>query len=101
MMIQVIVLLEVKDTNAFQQFERQAVKIMKRYEGKLVAAFEPDASESSSSNIAEIHYLQFPSIEAFKKYRGDPQHLELSELRKKAISNTTVFVSGSTKDYEQ
>ncbi len=100
-MIQVIVLLEVKDTNAFQEFERQAVKIMKKYEGKLLAAFEPDASQSSSSNIAEIHYLQFPSIEAFKKYRADPQHIELSELRKKAISNTTAFVSGNTKDYEQ
>ena len=101
MTIHITVLLEVKNTNALQLFERQAVKIMKKYEGKLVAAFEPDASESSSSNIAEIHHLQFPSIEAFKKYRADPQHLELSELRKKAISNTTVFVSGNTKDYGQ
>ncbi len=100
-MIQVIVLLEVKDPKAFQLFERQAVKIMKKHEGELVAAFEPDANESSSSSIAEIHYLQFPSIGAFKKYRADPQHPELSELRKKAISNTTVFVSGNTKDYEQ
>jgi len=66
MTIHVTVLLEVKDTNALQLFERRAVKIMKKYEGKLVAAFEPDASESSSSNIAEIHHLQFPSIEAFK-----------------------------------
>ena len=86
---------------ALQLFERQAVKIMKKYEGKLVAAFELDASESSSGNIAEIHHLQFPDIEAFKKYRADPQHLELSELRKKAISNTTVFVSGKIKNYEQ
>lgn len=100
-MIKVIVLLEVKDPKALQLFERQAVKIMKKYEGKLVVAFEPDANESSSSNIAEIHYLQFPSIDAFKKYRADPQHLELSELRKKAISNITIFVSGNTKDYEQ
>jgi hypothetical protein len=42
-MIQVIVLLEVKDTKALYEFESQAVKIMKKYEGKL-AAFEPDAS---------------------------------------------------------
>ena len=72
---------------------------MKKYEGKLVAAFEPDASESSSSNIAEVHYLQFPTIDEFRKYRTDPRHIELAELRRKAISNTTVFVSGRIKDY--
>ena len=101
MTIHITVLLEVKDTHALQLFERQAVKIMKKYEGKLVAAFELDASESSSGNIAEIHHLQFSDIEAFKKYRADPQHLELSELRKKAISNTTIFVSRKIKNYEQ
>ncbi len=99
-MIQVIVLLEAIDTKALQAFETQAVEIMKKYDGKLVAAFEPDASESSSSNISEIHYLEFPSIEAFRKYRNDPQHRELSALRKNAISKTTVFVSGNTRVYE-
>lgn len=98
-MIHVIVLLEAKDADALHAFERQAVEIMKKYDGKLVTAFEPDAGESSSNNLAEIHYLQFPSIEAFRKYRTDPQHIELAELRNKAILNTTVFVSGHTKDY--
>jgi len=92
-MIHIIVLLESKDADALQAFERQAFEVMKNYGGELVTAFVPDASESSSSSIAEIHYLQFPSIDAIKKYRADPKHRELSELRKKAISNTTVFVS--------
>lgn len=97
-MIQVIVLLEAKNSNALRAFEKQPVKIMEKYEGKLVAAFEPDASESSSSNITEIHCLEFPSIEAFKKYRTDPQYIESSELRKATILNTTVFESGSAKN---
>ena len=100
-MIHIIVLLESKDTDALQTFERQAFEVMKKYDGKLVTAFEPDASESSPSDIAEVHYLQFPTIEAFKKYRADPQHIELADLRKKAISNTTIFVSGRIKDYEK
>lgn len=100
-MIQIVVLLEVKDTNALHEIEMQAVKIMDKYEGKLVAAFELDASHSSSSNITEIHYLQFPNIETFISYRADPLHNELSELRANAISNTTVFVSGNAKNYEQ
>ena len=51
MTIHVTVLLAVKDTNALQLFERQAVKIMKKYEGKLVAAFEPDAALSSAAPL--------------------------------------------------
>ena len=98
-MIHVIVLLEAKDADALQAFEKQAVAIMKKYGGKLVAAFEPDASQSSSGNTTEVHYLQFPTIEAFRKYRTDPRHIELTELRKKAILNTTVFVSGRIIDY--
>jgi uncharacterized protein (DUF1330 family) len=100
-MIHIVVLLETNDADALQAFERQAVKLMKKYEGKLVTAFEPDASRSSSSNIAEIHILEFPNIEAFNQYRTDPHHRELSELRIKAISNTTVFVSGTHKYYEE
>ena len=100
-MIHIIVLLESKDAEALQAFERQAFEVMKKYGGKLVTAFTPDASESSSSSIAEIHYLQFPGIDAFKKYRADPQHRELSELRKKAITNTTIFVSANIDGSEK
>ena len=100
-MVHIVVLLETKDADALHAFERQAVKIMKKYEGKLVAAFEPDASGSSSNNIAEIHILEFPNIEVFNKYRADPHLRELSELRMKAISNITVFVSGTYKDYDK
>ena len=99
-MIQIIALLEVHDPAAFHEFETKAIKIMEKYEGKLLAAFEPNANESSSSSIGEIHYLQFPSIEAFMQYRLDPQLVEMSELRKQAISSTTIYVSGQFKNYD-
>lgn len=100
-MLHIVVLLETKDANALHAFEQQAVKIMKKHEGKLMAAFKPDASGPPSNNIAEIHILEFPNIEAFNKYQADPHLRELSELRMKAISNITVFVSGTYKDYEK
>ena len=98
-MIQLVVLLEVIDSAAFQEFEMKAVNIMRSYGGQVLAAFEPDQVASSSSNIAEVHYLQFPNIDVFNNYRRDPQLLEMSELRKKAISGTTIFISGNVKDY--
>ena len=98
-MIQIVVLLEVKDKIFFEEFERNAIDIMKAYNGKLVSAFEPNKTKSSSQNIDEVHYLQFPSIEAFNNYRKDPKLLEMSELRSKAIINTTIYVSEVIKDY--
>lgn len=99
-MIQIIALIEVKDRTAFQEFEAKAMKIMAKYEGRLLAAFEPNADESSPSSIGELHYLQFPSIEAFKKYRSDPLLTEMTELRQQAISNITIHVSGKFRYYD-
>lgn len=98
-MIKIVVLLEIKDRDAFLLFEQQAIAIMRKYEGKLVAAFEPEKTESSTTNVAEVHYLKFPSIQAYRKYKQDPKLMQLSALREQAIANTTVFVSGKLIDY--
>lgn len=98
-MIQIVVLLTVKDKNCFEKFERKAIEIMKNYEGKLIVAFEPNKTDSTSKNIDEVHCLEFPSIDAFNKYRQDPSLLDMSGLRNKAILNTTIFVSAILKDY--
>lgn len=100
-MIHIIALFEIIDRKVFHDFETQAVKIMVKYGGKLVSAFEPDCSESSSANVGEIHFLQFPDLEAFKNYRSDPQLIALSELRKQAISSASVFISGRFNHYQQ
>ncbi|WP_455208383.1 hypothetical protein [Kaarinaea lacus] len=66
-MIQIIALIQAKDRTVFHEFETKAMKIIAKYEGRLLTAFEPDADESLPSSIGEIHCLQFPSIEAFQK----------------------------------
>ena len=99
-MIQILVLLEVNDQGAFREFESRAIRVMKKYGGTLVSAFEPDIQESSDKRINEIHYLEFPSLEAFKNYRADDGLLKLKELRNKAIASTTVYVSGKPVTYE-
>ncbi len=98
-MIEIVVLLEVKESNSFAEYERNAIKIMRNYGGKLIGAFEPNKTDSTTSHIDEVHYLQFPTIEAFNAYRNDPNLLVMSKLRNKAISNTTVYLSGKLKSY--
>ena len=98
-MIHIVVILEVKDREAFKQFEDTALAVMKEHGGKLISAFEPDPIESSPSNVEEVHILQFPSIEALRNYRVDSRLKERSWLRNKAISQTTVYVSGKMLSY--
>ena len=93
-MIQIVVMLEGQDRESFKQFENTALEVMTEHGGKLISAFEPDPVESSPSHVAEVHVIQFPSIEALRNYRVDSRLTERSWLRNKAISNTTVYVSG-------
>jgi len=99
-MVQITVLLEIQDKDSFRKFESAAIKIMEKYNGKLLLAYKPSEAESSISNIGEVHYLEFPNIDAFKNYRVDSELKKLSELQDKAISNSIILVSGENVAYQ-
>ena len=96
-MINVLVRLEVKNFEALEKFEKQAITIMNRYRGRLVSAFETARREDGTGE--EVHVLEFPSEEAFALYRGDDSLAELSGLRNQAILSTEVQVSLQPKSY--
>ncbi len=100
-MIQVIAFIEVKDFVAFCKYETEAVSIMQQYGGKMLSAFEPNESESTEANCSEVHYLEFPDLDSFRRYRRDAKFSEMSALREKAISRTRTIVSGKFKSYTQ
>lgn len=99
-MIQILILLEIKDESTFKEFEYKAIRIMKKYGGKLLTAFKPDSGESSDKIVGEIHLLEFPTLEMFKNYRADEDYLKLKELRERAIARTTLYVSGKEIIYD-
>jgi hypothetical protein len=43
--------------------------------------------------------LKFPSHEAFDRYKSDNKTLALAQLREKAISQSTVYISTTEVDY--
>lgn len=98
-MIHIVVILEIKDPMAFEEFESQAIPLLRSHGGELISAFEPDSDISSESSNKEVHYLQFPSINEFNNYRADPQLQALAGLREKGILSTQLFVSGKLKEY--
>lgn len=97
-MIKIVVILQVRDWEAFNEFEAQAIPIMKSHGGELLAAFESETSAADAENI-EVHYLQFPTLDSFHAYRNDPTLNALSELRSKAIASTDLYVSRREKSY--
>jgi len=98
-MIQIIVLLEINDQASFRKFEAKAITIMGKYQGQLLSAFTPNKTESTLPKIDEVHCLQFPTLDAFKRYRRDPELKNLAELREKGLSKTTVLVSDNAVIY--
>lgn len=98
-MIQVVVLLKVKDLDKFENYEKRAIQIMAEHSGSLISAFKPDENESSNSDVHEVHILEFPSVELFHAYRGSKKIQSLAKLREQAIEKTTMYLSNEFKNY--
>ena len=95
-MLQVVVILDVKDIGAFKEYERQALSIMRRHQGTLISAFKV---KEENNRYREIHILSFADENVFMRYRKDPQLLALSDLRAQAIGATKIYVSESFQFY--
>lgn len=97
-MITIVALLTIRDEEAFEQFETQAIAIMKNYGGSLDTAFRPQGS-ATEQRVDEIHVLKFPDLEAFEGYRADETLSSLAALRSRAISESAVYVSDQQRSY--
>ena len=95
-MIIVLAELKVRDFIAFEKFETQAVKIMGKFGGKLISAFETQRLQNKG---VEMHVLSFPSLQAFEEYKADGELAALRELREVAIESTTIQMSQTPKEY--
>lgn len=96
-MILIYIKLQVIDFDFLDKFESEAAKIMKKYQGRILSAFETSREKDRSGT--EIHILEFPSLQLFNEYRNDAHLASLCELRKKAISNTEIKISSRIKLY--
>ena len=96
-MLRILVVLQVLDFEALDEFERKASLIMADYQGEIVCAFETTRNEDGSGE--EIHIVEFHQEEDFRGYTNDPRYQALRDLRDKAISHTGVKVGINGKSY--
>jgi hypothetical protein len=78
---------------ALRSFEQEALALIGRHGGCLLAAFKPENPERSADIPDEIHLLQFPSLAAFDAYRQSPETAGLSQKRVLAVQKTDIFLS--------
>ena len=97
-MINILVTIEVNNFDLLATFERKAAEIMGLHGGEIVRAFETSREIDGSGQ--EVHLLEFPSEDAFMKYRSDFRLSEHAELREKAIKSMTVIQSSVLKSYD-
>lgn len=102
-MLNIVAVLKIRDLALFDEFESKAVALVKKHSGELVTAFETDPAEEDLQNGivgTEIHYLRFPDLQAFERYRSDPALATMADLRSMAIHSTQVYISNREKHYD-
>ena len=70
----------------FDEFERQAVRIMARHGGRVERVIRPTAVLPAGPLPREIHVVTFPDLAAFDVYRTDAELLALAPVRAAAIA---------------
>ena len=78
----------------FDEFERQALLIVRKHGGELLHALKPIAALPPADLPDEVHILRFPSQKALDDYRADPELRLLAGLRAEAISATHLLITG-------
>lgn len=96
-MIQLCAIIEVRSFSALERFEMEVKTIMLEHGRRVISAFETRRELNGSGE--EVHFLEFESNEGFESYKSDPRMIELSELRKLAISKIEVKKSERLKSY--
>lgn len=96
-MYKILAILQVRNFQALDEFERRASVIMSEHGGRIASVFETRRNADGSGE--EVHVVEFPDVERYENYRLDDRHGELKALRERAVSCTEIKVCLSEKSY--
>jgi len=89
-------------TREFQEFERAAAKIMRKYGGRIEKVMRPESSAMAAAPIpSEIHWVTFPGQPALNAYRADPELAALASKREAAIERTEIVFGREAESYDR
>ena len=86
---------------AMRIYEGKALRIFRKHGGEVLAAFKPAPEANGKPSPDEIQILRMASRDAFARFMVDPERVNLSEERKRAIAKTEVFISQTHVEYPE
>lgn len=79
----------------FRAYEAKAAGIMARYEGRI----QRTVVVNEQPPMREVHIVSFPDLDAFQRYRTDPDLAALAEVRAACIEHTELLLGREGPDY--
>lgn len=86
--ITVLIYLHEGQRATFERFEQAIKPTIEQYGGRFTMVGTPQLVSGIDSPPDEVHWLTFPSREAFDAYRAHVVSDELQSMRKQAVSRT-------------
>ena len=82
------------EEDVFDEFERIAIPIISKYNGKLLFRVRPSENNFIERNIVspyEIHLVEFASEPDFQNFMKDAERKQFLHLKEKSIESSLLF----------
>lgn len=90
----VILDINVKDSIGYKEYQKQGASTLPLYGGKPLARGGKTEVLEGSWHPKRIIMLEFPNIEAARKWWNSPEYSEAKKLRHKSADTNAIFLEG-------
>ena len=94
MSVYAIAQLKITDRVAYDRYQAQFMSVMKRYEGRVLAADERPQVIEGEWDRDKVVLLSFPDEKAFRDWAESPEYLEIAKDRKAGSDAVVLLVKG-------
>jgi uncharacterized protein (DUF1330 family) len=82
----------------FREYETRAAVVIARHGGVIERTVIVEPSEHQTT-VQEIHVITFPHLDAFHRYRADPDFASLADMRMASIAHSELLFGHDGPDY--
>ncbi len=89
-----IVNLDVKDRERFEAYRQQVVPVVEKHGGRYLVRGGELHPVEGDLGLKRLVVLEFPSLEAARRFYGSPEYAPLLRLRQESAASDSVLVEG-------
>lgn len=93
-MVYAIAQLSITDREAYNRYQAKFMGVMKRYQGRVLAADEKPLVIEGEWDKEKVVLLSFPDEAAFRGWAESPEYLEIAKDRKAGSEAVVLLVKG-------